>query len=327
MKLAQYVLPLLLAARAVPAAGLPLTDFLPPDTKTVFGFRVHDIAASPLAPILTAPALASGAVWLKMVWASGFDPLRDIDEVLISTSGAGPNPAAIILVKGRFDIARLTEGVRRYHDVPLLGGEKDTDSVVALLDESTAITGDPALVRAAIDRRDGGARIDPAFRERIASLRERYDIWGLGELADGFTAPAPEAKALESIDRFQFGIQLATGLELGAEIHARSAADAGKLHTALEMVASLLQSQRTSESARKFELQVEDSTIKVTLAMSQEEFQKAILAETAALSSTTDPPPPPAASAATPVLASTKPPSQVLDKEGNTVILRLPGKK
>jgi len=349
MKFAHYVLPLLLSVRTVPAAAGTLTDFFPPDTKVVFGIRVHNLAASPVARSLQAQAQAATAGWLKAFPLNGFDLLRDIDEVMLASSGKGQNPPSIMVVTGRFDVVRLGEGARQYHDVPLLGGEKATDSVVALLDGGTALIGDQALVRAAIDRREGQAKIDSALHDRITSLRQRYDIWGLGEQPEGFVAPTPEAKGLESIDRFQFGMQLSTGLELGAEIHARSPQDAEKLSASLGMVAAMLKSQQSPGSAAKFDLQADGGTLKLTVYIPEEELKRTIQAETAAFSQTDTPAAVPAAAEvapeAVPELAVAAPPvvppappaplkaaqqaaaSQVLDKEGNTVILKLPGKK
>jgi hypothetical protein len=355
MKLAQYVLPLLLLARAVPAAdavptadpvpaadAVPTadpvpTDYFPPETKVVFGIRIHNILASSLVRGFMAGAQAAGADWLKQVSLPGFDPLRDIDEVLIASSGEGQKPPALLVLSGRFDVAHLAAGARRYHDVPLLGGGKEGDGAMALLDGSTAIAGDLALVRAAIDRRDQSLKIDTALADRIASLRQRYDVWGLGERAGGFVSPAPEAEGLESIDRFQFGMLLGNGLDLGAEIHACSPQDAGKLRAALEEISAILKTPQLSGSATRFDLQVEEGTLKLTLAIPEEELQKIIEVErvsqamartdVAAAPAVVPEPavrtPPPAIPGATPKPAA----AQVLDKEGNTVILQLPGKK
>jgi hypothetical protein len=135
-----------------------------------------------------------------------------------------------VVVTGRFDVARLAEGAKRYGTVcPCWEAKRIPIAVVALLDGGTALIGDRTLVRAAIDRRGGTTGTDPTLNDRIASLRQRYDVWGLGEQPEGFAAPVPEAKAVESIDRFQFGIELSSGLELGAEIHTRSPPDAEKL--------------------------------------------------------------------------------------------------
>jgi hypothetical protein len=275
---------------------------------------------------------------------------------------------------------------------------------VALLDGGTAVIGDPALVRDAIDQRSahrsaqsgGKSRIDAVLNDRITSLRQRYDVWGLGEQGAGFVAPMGEAKVLESadlldsidllkcIDRFQFGMQLASGLELGAEIHARSPEGAEKLSAALGTMAALVKGHQTSTSATefttklatKFELQADGGSLNLTVSIPEEELEKIMEAETAVLSPVSlervgqpaapvSAPPPeqppttpepgqtavpeaaetgpngapealpvapavpaavpaPAAPVAAPAPAAT---SEVLDKEGNTVVLTLPGKK
>lgn len=284
MNLGRCLLPVLLTLPAVPAAADTLTDLLPPGTNIVIGIRVHNLAISSVAQTFAAPARDAAAGWLKAVPLDGIDLLRDVDEVLIATSGKGQNPPAIIVVTGRFDVARLAEGAKRYHEVPLLTGEAESDAVVAFLEPGIALIGDPALVRAAIDQRRGSNRIDSALNDRITSLRQRYDIWGLGNLPEGFTAPLPEAKILESIDRFQFGMQLASGLELGAEIHARASADAEKLHTAFDMMAALVKGQGQSPSAARFDLQADGGTMKLTVFIPDEELKRTIEAETAALS-------------------------------------------
>jgi hypothetical protein len=355
MKFARCLLPFLLL-RAVPAAADTLTDLFPPDTKVVFGIRVHNLALSSVAQSFAAQAKAAAASWLKAVPLDGIDLLRDIDEVLIASTGKGQNPPSIIVVTGRFDMARLTEGAKRYHGVPLLTGETETDSAVALLENGTAVLGDAALVRAAIDQR-GKIRIDPALNDRITSLRQRYDIWGLGERAEGLVAPVPEAKLLESIDRFQFGMQLASGLELGAEIHARSPQDAEKLNGALGMIAAMVQGQHTSETGAKFDMQVDGGNFRLAVFIPDEELKKTIEAETAILSpvpaqpsiptsatvassdiADTGPsgasevppvtPAPTTPTTAAPTQASSKPAKpKTLDKEPDTVVFTLPGKK
>jgi len=336
MKLTPYLLPLVLSIRAVPAAADMLTDFFPPDTKVVFGVRVHNLAISSVAQSFKAQAQAqaAGIGWLKAFPLDGFDFLRDLDEVLLASSGKGPNPSAIVVVTGRFDVARLSEGAKRYHDVPLLGGEKDTDSVVALLDGGTALIGEQTLVRAAIDQR-GETKIGSKLNDRITSLRQRYDVWGLGEQPEGFVAPIPEAKALESIDRFQFGMQLVSGLELEAEIHTRSPQEAEKLSAAVDMLAAMFKGQQKSNSAAKFDLHADGGTLKLAVFIPEAELKDTILSDAPAFSQTPAPAvAPPALEAAidpaqpTPSAAPPKPrASQVVDKAGDTVVLTLPGRK
>jgi hypothetical protein len=156
--------------------------------------------------------------------------------------------------------------------------------------------------------------------------RQRYDVWGVGESVGGFVSPAPGAKGLESIDRFQFGMVFGDGLEVGAEIHARSLADAEKLRATLEMISAMLKAQQPSGSAARFDLQGEEGTIKLTAAIPEEELKRVMEKSVAHAMARTAVAVNPAAA---PMVAPTPEPtaSQVLDKEGNTVILHLPGGK
>jgi hypothetical protein len=352
MKLAQPLLVLLLAVRAVPAADVALTDFFPAGTKVVLGINVRRVAKSPLAQAGLTQAKsqmqsqAAAADWLKLASLAGFDPLRDIDEVLVATNGEGQNPPLLIVASGRFDVARLAEGAKRYHDVPVLGGDKPTDGVVALLNASTALAGDRPTVLATIDHLGNRAQIDRALAERVAAARGRYDIWGLGDRPEGFVAPAPQASALESIDRFQFGVSVSHGLELGAEIHARSPKDAEQLSTTLGMLQAMIKAKQPTTGSAKFDMHAEDGTIKLSMMIPEAEVLKAIETQTAAATQamagkpamrtapvismapvaiTPAADPTPAVPAKEPAKAA--PQTMVFDKDGNTVILTLPGGK
>jgi hypothetical protein len=356
MKFARCLLPFLLTLGAAPATADSVTDLFPPDTKVVFGIRVHNLALSSVAQTFAAQAKAAAAGWMKAFPLGGIDLLRDIDEVLFASSGKGQNPPSLMVVTGRFDLSHLAEGAENYHGVPLLAGESETGSMVALLENGTVILGDAALVRAAIDQRGGKSRIDSVLNDRITSLRQRYDIWGLGERPEGLVSPMPEApmpetKLLESIDRFQFGVQLSNGLELGAEIHARSPEDIEKLNGALAMIAAMMKGQQNSAAGARFDLQSEGGTIKLSVFIPEEELKKTIAGEAALFAPVSTQPSTPVASSelaitgtdvapAVPLVvpapaaasvtnqASSKPAKpKLLAKETDTVIFTLPGKK
>ena len=361
MKLAQCVLSLLVIGQSMPAFADTLTDLLPSETKVVFGIRVHNIAFSPLVKSLASQANGMTGDWMKLIPSIGFDPLRDIDEVLIATAGEGKTAPTLLIAAGRFDVAKLGEHARLYRNVPMLGGEKEGDGVIALLSPELALAGDQAMVRAAIDHRDGGTKIDRALNDRITSLRQRYDVWGLGDHPGAFAQQLGDAKGLESVDRFQFGMQLTSGLELSGEVHVASAEEAEKLNQSLQLMAMMLKSQQTSDGA-KFDLQVDGGTLKFAVSIPDAELKKMMQPEaaepkTAAEPATSTVPatspelglsakPAPSevsglAPAPTPVVEPAKvdpvkieakpaakvTPRTIFDKEGNTVVVTLPGKK
>jgi hypothetical protein len=272
----RLVLVALVAARLV-AAGDSALNFLPADTKVVIGIRVSAIRESALFKDAGTDAQKLGDEWTKLVAIAGFDPIHDIDEILIFSTADNEKAAALMAVRGRFNLERMGAAAKRYHGVAIVGEGAGGTSVLALLDATTAIAGEAPAVRAAIDRRGHGAPLDPHLAARVQSLAERFDIWGTGERPEGFVAPTGKREDLDSIDRFEFGIRISKGLEVGAEVHARSAKDAEKLAASVAMLQAMMIGHEPA--APKFDVQVKDGTIKLSLAISEAELKKAIAAQ------------------------------------------------
>lgn len=268
-----------LRAETAPAA------LLLPGTKVVMGIAVNAIAQSPLTKSALAQATAMrpevGAEWMKLGSAAGFDPFRDLDEVLIGSTATGQNAPTIVVLRGRFkpkEIDRLSPANVRtsYKGVQLLGGGKGSTSVLALLDASTALAGDARSVRAVIDR--GGAVGDAALTARIEAMRSAYDIWAFGEPGAGFAAKAQGPKELESIDSFQFGMRLRDALDINGEVHARTPEDAAKLQASLGMLQMMMSAQMPKDSPVKLDVGMHEGTLKLSLHVPQEELQKTMTA-------------------------------------------------
>jgi hypothetical protein len=272
-----------LAAPMVFGADFALQDYLPPDTKVVMGLRVRALTESSLFQESGASTKTLTESWTKLTAVTGFDPLRDIDEVLLTSPADRENAPALVVLRGRFNLDRLGAGAELYHGVALQGNGKKGSGVLALLDATTALAGEAPVVKAAIDRRGPPVAYDGALVARVASLRERFDLWGTGERPQGFVAPGgqneqPGSQWLQSSDRFEFGIRITHGLELGAEVHARSRKDAEKLASSLAMLQMMAKAQ---SNAAKFDVTLEDSTLKLSFAVSEEEIRKAIAAQRA----------------------------------------------
>src|SRR5437667_1174083 len=108
----------LLAAHAAIAGESALPDFLPPGIKVRFGIQVRRIATSPLAQGLPADASAMGGTgdWQKIVSLAGFDPIKDIEEVLVASTGVQSHGQAPILLiaRGNFNVERFRTHARPY---------------------------------------------------------------------------------------------------------------------------------------------------------------------------------------------------------------------
>ena len=232
------------------------------------------------------PPEAAG--WMSITAALGFDLARDVDEVVITTTGQGQNPQKppmLIFVRGRFNLDRLAGvGAQSYGGVPLLGGGEGSTGVVALLDATTAIAGDLPLVRAAIDRRGHGG-IPAELAARVEAVRNRYDIWGLGDRPAGYVPPASTPKEFENIDRFQFGILFNHGLELNAEIHSTSPQDAEKLMALASFLETMMRARQPQTTGTKLDVHADHGTLRLLLTVPEEELKKAMAAQAAGMKS------------------------------------------
>jgi hypothetical protein len=281
----------LAAVRFLAAGDFPL-DLFPANSKVVFGVHVSAIVQSPLFKDASLGVEKQSADFMKMIALTGFDPLHDIDEVLMASPADNAKAPALLVLRGRFNLERIGAGAERYHGIAMVGdskggtggtgntGGKGNTGVLALLDATTALAGEIPAVRAAIDRHAAGAAepatpLDAQLAARVQSLRERFDIWGTGENAEGFVPPTGKRQEFDSIDRFEFGVRITQGFELGAEIHAKSPEDAEKLAVSLEELKTMM-GAATDPTAPKIDVQVKDGSVKISLAVSPEYLKQAM---------------------------------------------------
>ncbi len=254
---------------------------------------------------------------------AGFNPMTDIDEVFLASSGKGQNPPVLVVARGVFHVEQLGAAAKLYHGVPVIESGQPSGGVVALLDASTAIAGDLATVRAAIDRRGSPTRLAPALAARIEALRSRYELWGTGDVPEHSAAAASRPDGLGSLDRFVFGAALQAGLQLKAEIHLAAPEDAEKIATSLRLLETMMNARQPS-AAGGFTMQSKNGTIQLSLTVSEDELKKAVEGQRAAFETAV-------LSRLSPARAAKPAPSRetriVTNAAGDTVNVTLPGKR
>jgi hypothetical protein len=264
---------LLAAAAMAHAAGPPLPDYLPADTKFIFGIRMKAIVQALPPEVKNLPAIV------------GVDIFHDVDEVIVATTAAGQSAPALAVLTGRFDPHKVAKAAELYRGVRILKDGNAPNSVFAVLNEWTLISGEVAVVRAAIDRRGKGIHIDPALAEQIEPLRSRFDIWGVGHLADGSKMPTGTAEPLKSMDRLALGVNLNGGLECVAAMRFRTLKDAEGLAAMLHLFEAAAKAQLPGQSESKFDVDVNGDTVKVSVSIPEAEWQKAMRTGTTSLGS------------------------------------------
>ena len=321
----------LLAAVSLHAADAALPGWFPPGTRVVIGLRVRSLVDAMAAQGVAKEAQEKVSGLLAQTPLAGFDPFHDVDEILLASTAEGSNPPSLVVMTGRFNAAAFSSGGKHYRDALILEGPPGSKQAMALAGADTMLAGDPVLVRAALDRGGQGAPIDPDLAARVAALRARYDIWGAGNPLPGVKLPANGAEPLESIDQFGFGVSLAHGMELIADLHVRSPRDLEKLSSSLELLEAMLKAQPAGGSDARFDVHNENGAIHASLSIPEEALKKAVAAQRASLAAgvaarmaagaTAPPTPPP----------TPPPPTRkaeiVQDASGNTLTVTLPGKK
>ena len=292
----------------------------------MIGIRVRSIIDLLDSQSFAAEWRTAGARLMDRSPLAGFNPLKDLAEVLIASSGEGDNPPVLIVLRGRFDVDRLASSARRYHGTPLVEDGKQA-GVIAILDSSTAIAGDRPLVLAAIDRRASGGGVEASLAARIEPLRTRYAIWGIGDRLNDPPVHTAQPGPMDSLDQFEFGVDLAHGLDLNAKLHVRSPEDAGKMASVLVLAETMLKNSQPSAAGAKVEMHTEGGWLTLSLSIPPEALNKAIQDQRAAIQSALLSRlggPKPAAVAAPSAPAPSKAPAM---PSADTRVILLPGKR
>jgi hypothetical protein len=252
-----------LAAVLVQAAVDPsLLGLVMPDAKVVAGVQVQEAQASALGQYLMGQ-IPTGAEWDKMVAATGFDPRRDLREIVAASSGR--SKTGLLIGRGVFQpqrisaLAAMSGGtVINYKGVEMVAG-KGSPGGLAFLDASTVVMGDPASLKAAIDQRTGGGQLPADLRQKAIDASSHSDVWvvtttPLVELL----AANPAAASFQQANLFQTVQQLAGGLKFGGatvtltgEAVTRSNEDAQALVDILRFLASMAQANAKGPDAAR----------------------------------------------------------------------------
>src|SRR4051812_9734165 len=139
------------------AADPQLLNLVMPDAKVLAGVNVDQAKTTPMGQYVLNQVQAQNNPHLKEVATlTGFDPTRDVGEVLVATSGGANQQSGLFLARGVFDLEKIKaavalkggatttvyNGATIYSDTKMTGG-------IAFLSSTLVIGGDLANVKAA----------------------------------------------------------------------------------------------------------------------------------------------------------------------------------
>src|ERR1044071_339841 len=90
------------------AADQQLLNLLMPDAKVVAGVNVDQAKGSPFGQYVLQQMQSQDQHMREMAQQTGFDPTRDVHELLVASAGGPGKESGLALARGIFNIAGVT---------------------------------------------------------------------------------------------------------------------------------------------------------------------------------------------------------------------------
>jgi hypothetical protein len=243
------------------AADPALVALLPPDAKAVAGVNAAQFKGSAFGQFLLSQVSQNEQGFEKLMALTGFDPRRDVQEVLAASTESGPQHG-IVAVRGSFDVPRITglfkaQGgqTEMYGNIEMLkpkppssGANAMAEPAIAFLDNSLVIAGNADLVRGAIDRRGGSSVLSADLAAKVAEMSAAQDVWGVSTLPlPSVQTPNPDVNGalqgdlFKSIESTSGGVSFDSGAQVTGEAVTKTEQDAKSLSDALKFLVQLVQ--------------------------------------------------------------------------------------
>jgi hypothetical protein len=258
----------LLAAVVASAAVDPaLLNLVPADAKFVFGVQVESAKSSAFGKYVLGQMQSDDPAFTKFIADTGFDPRRDLSEIVASTSGTQLAPLVVAAGRGTFNPGAILSTaqahgakVASYNGIDIIthSTRGSQDGALAFLSGSIAAIGTLDAVHGAIDRFKSGAVVAQGLATRVNELAAAYDAWFLSTVpvTDFFTDKVADAKmgsalqagllqaVLQANGGLKFGV---TDIKIGGEALTRSAKDASALADVVRFLAGMIQVNREKD--------------------------------------------------------------------------------
>jgi hypothetical protein len=282
------------------AADSQLLSMVMPDAKVLAGVNVDSAKASPFGLYVLTQLQSNNTGLQELIALTGFDPTRDVHEVLAATDATpgSKGPSGLVLARGNFDAATITAlatskgavtetygaaGVTIIEDPNKVGG-------IAFLDPTLVIAGDVANVKGAIDRPSSGQSLPSGVLTQVGHWSGLEDAWvittvPLGSLvpqaAAGTAAasPNPMAGVLQQVLQMGGGVKFGNSVVGTAAILADNAADATQLANTIQFLVNLAQMQSQNNAqltslAQGFSVNAQGTTVNITVTLPAAQFQQ-----------------------------------------------------
>lgn len=299
MILKRTLIALILTAGLTFAADPALLQLVTRDARMVAGIDFSRAKNSPFGQKILAEMKEEDQGFQKLVTSTGFDPRRDLQEVVIASSGVPKQGGTVVLVRGVFDQTKISQFLRSegavqslYKGVELWKSPKDKsgEGAIAFVNTSLAIFGTDATVRAAIDRNQAaGEGMTADLAVRVSEWSARNDAWfvsnaSLQEMGVGKTgqnAILPGGLTVDSIRQASGGVRFGSTVDVSGELTTRSDQDAQALADVFRFISSMVRLNADKPGAAEaqkivdsLQLSTSGPAMKFSLSVTEEQLER-----------------------------------------------------
>lgn len=254
------------------AADPGLLRLVMPDAKVVAGIQVDQTKNSLFGQYVLSHMQVDDEGFKNFVAQTGFDPRRDVSEIVMASNWDSSTPRGsrwLVMGHGAFNLGQITRAAQgrgvaltNFQGVDILTysgqGNGEVENGIAFFDPSTAVMGDLASVKGAIDRQKSGAVAGNQLVAKVRDLSSKNDFWFAtlvpisefaGAMPDPNLSSAMKGNLLAAINEASGGIRFGSTISISAEAVTRSEKDARALVDVVRFVAGLVQLNRQNNQA------------------------------------------------------------------------------
>jgi hypothetical protein len=273
------------------AADPQLLNLVMPDAKVLAGVNVEQAKGTLFGQYVLNQMQTHDTDMQKLIAMTGFDPRRDVREVLVASDGAPQSKKGLALARGNFDVARITtaatghKGVitEVYKSVTILEDEKGANGI-AFLDSTTVAAGDTVSVKGAIDRLSKSQPLPAALLVKVNQWSTSQDAWGISAVPPSSLAPPmkdaqpnPIMTAAQNVQQSAGGVKFGANVVFNGEATCDTAQNASTLGDLVKFMLNLAQMQsgqtpQTQALINSVQVNPSGNVLKVSASLPQDVF-------------------------------------------------------
>jgi hypothetical protein len=241
---------------ALSAADPQLLNLVMPEAKVLAGVNVEQAKGTQFGQFLLDQLQTHDAQMQQLVAMTGFDPRRDVSELLVASDGAAGSKTGLALARGNFDIAKITAAAtvagaatEVYNGFTILKDPKDQLAGIAFLDATKVAAGDIASVKGAIDRLKTPQPLPAAVIVKVNQWSLSQDAWGIATVPPDSLVPAGEGaqnpmfNVGKSVQAAAGGIKFGALMVFSGEAQCDTAQNAKTLGDMIQLLINMAQMQ------------------------------------------------------------------------------------